>query len=255
MKGFIVSFAIACVMALFRLWAPRNIEAESVEDNGRRLPFGIAGLIQCAVTVTVAIGGFFLFYSANRVWALADKGTILTIYPTKIIWCFASGFAALCIPYFTTLWLLRRFGYAGQAGEIIAKGNAKMNMDGMRIMRWLIWGLVLPVTILTILAIPMHLTVNDHAVLVTHYASLKSEVFSFSDAVAAYEVDGYILRDQSFKSHPDLVFVFADGRRLQATDMSDGGDRPPEKLVSALMSHTGLKPSHVKMLEDIPTTR
>ena len=65
-------------------------------------------------------------------------------------------------------------------------------------------------------------------------------------------MDGYLLRDGTFKSSPDLLIDFADGRRFRATAMSDGGDPPPQQLVDLLLSHAGLDPTHVHTEDGIP---
>jgi hypothetical protein len=157
----------------------------------------------------------------------------------------------LILPWITTLWLIRRFGYQGHAAEIVAEGNQKMGWDGERIMRWFVWGVIVPVAFFNVLAVPVHLSVGEDAVRVTHYAHLRPEVFRFEDARGAYTTDGYLLRDGSFQTHPDLFIDFADGRRLDANAVGDGGTVPPQKLVNLLLARTHLEPAHVRTESDI----
>jgi MFS family permease len=252
MKGFFVIIAISIAFSLFRRWAPRDEQAEAVVDNGKRLPFGAAGACMWIAAIVIAAGGFFLLYGANRLWASWDKQALLILYPPSVIWCFAPGFAAMLLPYFLVLWSLRKLDYAGQAAEIVAKGNAKINVDGERVMGWLGWIVVLPIFLFTIPAIPTHLSVESDAVRVTHYAHIAPEVFSFADARSAWFVDGYALRDGMFKSDPDLIIDFVNGRRFRATAMSDGGDPPSPQLVSDLLARISLQPNHVQTEKDIP---
>jgi hypothetical protein len=253
MTGFFAILGVSIGLALFRVLAPRNLKAEEVVDNGKRLPYGVAGVLMWVIGIAVAVGGFFLFFGANRLWASLDKNSALTIHPPSVIWCFAPGFAALVIPWLSILWLLRRFDYAGQAADIVAQGNAKINVNGERVMHGLGWFVILPILLFTVPEIPAHLSVINNQVRVTHYGHIKPDVYPLADARKAWWVDGYILRDGTFKSSPDLLIDFADGRRFRATGMSDGGDPPPQQLVNLLLSLTpGLDPIRVRTESAIP---
>jgi hypothetical protein len=242
----LVSTVLPVVYSLFRRYAPRDPQAESVEDDGRRLPYGAAGACMWALGLLIAVGGFYGLAGINRLWGSFDQQSILRIYPTKFIWAFAPGFAALLLPWLITLWGLRRLGYKAQAAEIVLEGNKKVGWNGERVMHWLGWGVVAPIVAFTIAAIPMHLSVLPDSVRVTHYAHVRPEVFYFVDATQAYAIDGYYLRDGSFERHPDLLIDFADGRRLSANAVGDGGTVPSQQLVNTLLERTGLQAVHVK---------
>jgi hypothetical protein len=202
--------------------------------------------------LVVAVGGYSLFYELNSWWASRDSGALMQIMPTRVIWCFAPGFGALLVPWLATLWLLRRFGYAGQAEEIVIKGNQKMGANGERIMKGLGWGVVLPIALFTVPAIPIHMSVMNDEVRVTHYGHLAPVVYEFKDAKQAYWIDGYNLRDGSFQAQPDLLIDFADGRRLDASAVGDGGSVPSQQLVDLLLTKSQLTPVEVKTSDDIP---
>lgn len=63
---------------------------------------------------------------------------------------------------------------------------------------------------------------------------------------------GYRLRDSSFHPARDVVIDFADGRRLRANSVGDGGTSVREDLMKLLISKTGLNPEHTATLDDIP---
>jgi len=193
-----------------------------------------------------------MLFGLNRLWASFDRGSSLTVYPTKSIWMFAPGFAALCFPWLLTLWGMRRLGYKHQANQIVLAGNQKMGWNGERVMRWLGWGVVAPIVLFTIPAIPMHLAVLPDSVHVTHYGHLTPEVFPFAGAIGAFATDGYYLRDGSLQRHPDLLIDFADGRRLSANAVGDGGTVPSQELVETLLERTHLQAVHIKAESDIP---
>jgi MFS family permease len=142
--SFVVSLAIPLVFSLFRRVAPRNRSAEHAVDDGRRLPYGATGACIWLLAVLIGVGGFFLLYGANRLWASTDRNVVLNVFPVTVIWCFLPAFAAMPLPWLIALRFLRTFGYSAQAAEIVAKGNEKMNVDCERVMQWLAWCTVLP---------------------------------------------------------------------------------------------------------------
>jgi hypothetical protein len=204
-----------------------------------------------ALGLLIGAGGFYALVGMNQLWATFDQHSSLTIYPTRVIWAFAPGFAALLLPWLITIWGLRRLGYKAQAAEIVLEGSQKVGWNGERVMHWLGWGVVAPIVAFTIAAIPMHLSVLPDSVRVTHYGHVKPEVFYFVDATQAYAIDGYYLRDGSFERHPDLLIDFADGRRLSANAVGDGGTVPSQELVTTLLDRTHLQTVHVTTESDI----
>ena len=98
----------------------------------------------------------------------------------------------------------------------------------------------------------MHLSVTPDSVHVTHYGHTTPEVFPFASAIGAFAVEGYYLRDRSFEPHPDLLIDFADGRRLSANVIGDGGTVPSKELVDTLLERTHLRAVQVKTESEIP---
>ncbi len=251
---FLVVLAVSLSFALFRRFAPRNSAEEHVSDNGKRLPYGVAGACMWLLGIAIAAGGFFALRTVNHLWSHPDHNTLFVAYPPQVIWMFLPGFAALAIPWVFALWLLRRFGYAGQAAEIVENGNQKGGFNCERVMKWLIWIIVVPIGLFTLPAIPMHLAVKSDQALLTHYGHIFPDRFYFSDARHAYWVQGYYVRNGRFISQPDLLITFADGRRLHANAVGDGGSVPSPQLVSLLLARTGLAAIPIKAENDIPTS-
>lgn len=248
-KPIFVSVGLALAIAAARRWAPRDESKEQVEDDGKRLPDGVAGGLMGLLMVVVAVGGFYLLRAANHFWAAAEPGSLLTLYETPVIWFFLPGFAFLDWPWLMRLWLLRRFGYQWQAAQIVLEGNEKVGFDGERIMRWLNWLVVFPIAVLTLLAIPVHLAVQADRVDVWHYGHIEPESFAFADAREEYLVAGDPARHNRGY---DLIVKFSDGRVLSANTVGDGGDAAPEDLVKMLIARTGLTPIDVRSSDGIP---
>ena len=191
---FLVVLAVTLAFALFRRFAPRNPAEEHVADNGRRLPYGVAGACMWLLGIAIAVGGFFALRTANHLWSHPYQDALFVAYPPQVIWMFLPGFAAVAIPWVFTLWLLRRFGYAGQAAEIVENANQKGGFNCERVMKWLIWIIVVPIGLFTLPAIPMHLAVKSDQALLTHYGHIFPNRFYFSDARRAYWVEGHYVR-------------------------------------------------------------
>ncbi len=198
---------------------------------------------------------FFLFRDANRWWASLDGPSVLTQYPSAAIWCFFPLFAALAIPWPLTVWYLRRVGRWEEADGIEDQADSKGGMNMLAVMKWLSIGLVGPIGILTLLAIPIHLSITPTEVRVGHYASIHTEVFKFSQARRLTLVEGYKDRDGSFHPAKDLIIDFADGRRLSGNQVGDGGTDIRDDVMQLLIAKTGITPKLAETADEIPALR
>ncbi len=252
----LVPLVIALVLCLFRrIVPPRSRLDNSRYDQQQRpepLPTGVIGGAMWALGIGFALT-FFLLRDANRLWARADGQSVLTLYATPWIWFFLPFFSALAIPWPLTVWYLRRVGRKDEADNIADAADRKGGMDTSRVMKWLGIALVGPISLFTLLAIPVHLSISDSEVRLGHYASIRAERFPFSEARRATLIDGYRLRDGRFQRARDIVIDFADGRRLRGNAVGDGGTDVEERVVQLLLDKTGLRPEHVLTLEDIPS--
>lgn len=252
----IVPGAVALILALFRRIAPpRSRLANAKYDQHQApepLPTGIIGGTMWALGLSFALL-FFLLRDANRLWARAEGRSILTLYATPWIWIFLPLFSALALPWPIVVWFLRRVGRTDEADSICDAADEKGGVDSFRVMKWLGITLVSPVAFFTVLAIPVHLSISDSEARLGHYASLRTERFPFSEVRRATLIDGRRLRDGSFRPGKDIVIDFADGRRLRGNAVGDGGTDVEEGVVQLLLAKTGLRPTHVLTMEDIPS--
>lgn len=198
---------------------------------------------------------FFVLRGANHLWASLEGPSILTQYATPVIWCFLPGLAALSIPWPLTVWYLRKVGRWEEADNIQDVSDSKGGIDSFRMMKWLSIVLVGPIALLTLLAIPIHLSISDSEVRVGHYASLRTERFSMSDARRLTVVDGFRLRDGSIRPAKDIIIDFADGRRLRGNQVGDGRTNVRDDIMGLLIEKTGLTPEHALTADEIPPLR
>jgi hypothetical protein len=251
---FFVPLVIGVVFSLFRRYFPAKpaLTLQRYDrPEGKRLPTGVFSAITIAMGIAIAVGGYFGLLATNHLLARADGPALVQTFPVAVLWCFLPGFAALAVPWPLTIALLRRSRYHDEAAYVEDEGSRKSGFDCFRIMVGMNIFLVLPIAVFTFLALPERLTLTDHEIRWTHYASLTPEVFSYADIVRLNAVDGYKLRDGSFESHKDFLVDFKDGRRLSANAVGDGGSEPSDKLISALLAKTGLVPHEIRTLEDL----
>jgi hypothetical protein len=249
-----VPVVIGLVFSAFRRYFPAKPDSTPQRydrPEGKRLPTGLFSVVTIAIGIAIAVGGYFGLLATNHILAEADGPALAQAFPVAIWWWFLPGFAALSIPWPLTIALLRRSAYHDEAAYIEAEGSRKSGFDCFRVMAGMNIFLVLPITALTFLALPERLTLTDREIRWTHYASVTPEVFAYADIVRLTAVEGYQLRDGSFKSHKDLLIDFKDGRRLSANAVGDGSSEPSAKEINVLLDKTGLVPREIRTLDDL----
>jgi hypothetical protein len=242
------------IVLLKRLAPPRSRIVQHRYDEMQApepLPTGAIGGTMWALGLALALT-FFVLRDVNHWWASLEGPAILTQYATPVIWCFFPILAALSIPWPLTVWYLRRVGRWEEADNIEDAADSKGGMNSFRVMKWLGIGLVGPIAFLTLLAIPIHLSISDSEVRVGHYASFGAERFAFSKAKRLTIIDGYRLRDGSFRPAKDVIIDFSDGRRLRGNQVGDGGTSIRNDVTQLLIAKVGLAPEHALTAEDIP---
>jgi len=249
-----VPLVIGVVFSLFRRYFPakRDLTLQRYDrPEGKRLPTGVFSAITIAMGIAIAVGGYFGLLATNHLLAKADGPALAQAFPVAVWWCFLPGFAALAVPWPLTIALLRRTTYHDEAAYVEDEANSKSGFDCFRIMVGMNIFLVLPIAVFTFLALPERLTLTDHEIRWTHYASLMPEVFPYADAIRLTTVDGYKLRDGTFESHKDLLIDFKDGRRLSANAVGDGGSEPSPDEINVIRAKTGLTPNEAQTAEDL----
>ena len=146
------------------------------------------------------------------------------------------------LPWPLTVWYLRRVGRWEEADSIQDASDSKGGFDSFRIMKWLSVGVVGPIAIFTLLAVPIHLSITDSEVRVGHYASFRPDIFPLNDARSLTIVDVQKLQGNRSHQAKDVIVEFADGRRLRGNQVGDGGTSVRNDVVQLLIDKTGLTP-------------
>jgi hypothetical protein len=136
-----------------------------------------------------------------------------------------------------------------EADSIQDASDSKGGFNSYRVMKWLSIGVVGPIAVLTLLAVPIHFSITASEVRVGHYASFRSEIFPLNDARRLTIAN--VKRLQGAHSHEtkDVIVDFADGRRLRGNQVGDGGTSVQNDVLQLLISKTGLTPQHSSAAE------
>lgn len=244
---FLIPLSIALAFALFRRMAPSSARmVKHRYDEAQRpkpLAAGAVGGAMWSLGIALAML-FFVLRGANHLWASLEGPSLLTQYAPQVYWCFLPAFAALSIPWPLTIWYLRKTGRWEEADSIQDASDSKSGFDSYRIMKLMSFYLVGPLSILSLLAIPIHLSITNSEVRVGHYASLVSEKFQLKDARRATIVDSYSQQEGHRRMTKDLIIDFADGRVLRGNQVGDGGTSVRNDVMQLLITETGLSPGH-----------
>jgi hypothetical protein len=116
-------------------------------------------------------------------------------------------------------------------------------------MKWLSIGVVGPIAVLTLLAVPIHLSITDSEVRVGHYASFRPDIFPLNDARSLTIVDVHELQGDRSHQTKDVIVEFADGRRLRGNQVGDGGTGVRNDVMQLLIDKTGLTPRYSSTTE------
>lgn len=247
LPGFLVPFTIALAFAVFRRMAPplARTAGHRYDESQKPEPLapGVIGGAMWSLGIALAML-FFVLRGANHLWASIEGPSLLTQYAPQVSWCFLPGFAAVSIPWPLTVWYLRRAGRWQEADSIQDASDSQGGFDSFQVMKWLSIGVVGPIAILTILAVPIHLSITDSEIRVGHYASIRSERFSLKDARNLTIVDVPRIQGKRMLQTKDAILEFADGRRLRGNQIGDGGTSVRTDVLQLLIKKTGLTPKY-----------
>jgi hypothetical protein len=109
-------------------------------------------------------------------------------------------------------------------------------------MKWLSIGVVGPIAVLTLLAVPIHLSITNSEVRVGHYASFHPDIFPLKDARSLTIVDVHEMQGNRSHETKDVIVGFADGRHLRGNQVGDGGTSVRNDVMQLLIDKTGLTP-------------
>ena len=243
-----VPFATVLTFNLIRRFGPKENarvgqQSFTKPQVPKRLAPGVITGAMCGVAVLM-FALFFVLRGANHLWAALEGPSLVTQYAPQAAWGFLPLFACISVPLPFTLWFLKRVGRREEAESIHDSATKKAGYDSFRVLKWLSIGTVGPLSIATLLAIPIHLSITDSEVRVGHYGSFHTEIFPFKDAQSLTIVDGYKMVGVHRRRIKNLIVLFHDGRRLRGNQVGDAGTSVRNDVMELIIAKTGLTPGY-----------
>jgi len=158
------------------------------------------------------------------------------------MWFFFPFFGAICLCWELTLRLWMSVGDPSQARKYESWSNRRAGFNATRTLRLMTIGIGLPIGLITMLALPIHITIDASGVMIGQFAKLKP---LHSEIRAITVTQGLRTRDGGFQSRPAIVVDFSDGSRWSA-DNRGTQKVIDQALLLYLQQKTGLSPAYIE---------
>jgi len=264
----VVPVAVICAFALFRKYLP----ATSIEESNEEYSYDqLNGRFQTTARIfnfcMIGVGCLFVWSThaalvwINRHLAALDGPVAFSEFPQSAIWWMFPGFGALALSYEITLQAWSLFGNRRDADlysewsnkKMASKGGRNTGIDFRRVLRWLFIVVALPVGILTILALPMHVSIGEGMIRDCGYAFSSCKTYSYSSARRMTIIEGFRDKDSKFTKRAGIVIDFNDGRRWSSADMGNFRQNIDPELADFLKKKILLSVNYAETETDIPT--
>jgi hypothetical protein len=126
--------------------------------------------------------------------------------------------------------------------------------DVRKILRWFTVLLVIPIGILSSLALNMHTTFGEDGMHEFGYAFAMPKVHSYAQIRQVAHVHGVFGKHGRFIDRPYCVVDFADGHRWNQNDWDDSSASTARAIEAVLAAQTHLPFVDILVLEDLPTS-
>jgi hypothetical protein len=246
----VVPAAVLAALGLLRRYIPAHLTdpQQQLDSHGAVEDFTYANVAFYAGMVVVGIAFALISYKGlvwcNRQFAEADGPAVFRLLPQSAIWWFFPGFGALCLSWDITLFFWSLFVGRSKVTRFSDWSSGRSGYDCTRTLRWMALLIVLPIGVATLLALPIHPTLNESEIIVGHYATFTRERLPYSDARRLMLVDGFRGRDGKFTHRAGLILDFANGKRWRSADGRDFTSKPDSGLAEFLVKKTGLPLEH-----------
>jgi hypothetical protein len=254
-----IPLAIVLVFALARRYLPLSIirvspRAITVDE----LDSSFASK-QWIVSLSMIIaGGVFLFgthallVGLNRYLASRGEPARFLLLPQPAVWWFFPSFGALTLSWEIVLSAMALVGREAEADSYNYWSSLKAGFDCRRILRWFALLVVLPVGILTVLALPEHSAVRESDIRECGYGLAGCRTYLYVDARRITLVDGFRTRDGKLTRRAGIVIDFNDGERWSSADYGDFKPLVDSALAKFLGDKTRLLFNSFQTEADIP---
>lgn len=245
----VIPAAVAVVFALARKYWPATKPADipanvaSIDELSTRYRY-TQWIVGAGILVVMAVGGwatFRILLALNRFFIAREGVALFQRAPETAIWFFLPLFGGLTLAWDIVLGIWSARGGSEEVKLYRYWTNAKCGFDSTRVLRLMALGLVIPIGIATILALPMHTVFMEDHVNVVRYGAFSSQRYSYSDIKGLALVQGRRYRDGSFHSDSHILMQFVDGRSWSSEGGREGLPPGDPELLAFLAAKTGLE--------------
>jgi hypothetical protein len=177
---------------------------------------------------------------ANSYVAFRAANASFILLPSPWIWVFLPLIGALCLAWEITLRLWSLVGSPLRTAKYESWSNTKAGFDCTRVLRIFALTIELPIAIATVLALPIHTSIDDMGIEIGHFGALQPTKRVYSEVRSITVVDGLRLRDGSIQRRPAIVLEFSDGTRWSSSDNRDPQKSIDQDLLDFLQEETRL---------------
>jgi hypothetical protein len=259
MSGFFTIIAVSFVLALGR----RYMSAASVKppephvvmadlDNRFKNTQWIVGISMVVVGVLFAISTHAALVLLNRYFSTSEGPAEFRVWQQGATWWILPGFGAVALSWEIVLQLWSDFGNREAAHLYNYWSIQKSGFDGPRLLRWLAVLVVLPIGVLTILALPMHAALLQDDIHDCGYAFARCKVYRYADARRITMIGGSKDREGKLTRRAGIVIDFSDGRRWSSADIGDFSEKVDPAFAEFLQKKTKLPLNLAQTEADIP---
>jgi hypothetical protein len=254
----VISFAVPFVLSLLRKYVP-----PATEHFGKRYALAeldlrfattkwIVGSSMLLVGVVFAVASYSILATASRLLASPHATSEFVLLPQNATWWFFPLFGALGLMWPITRWLWSIFGDRDEVDLYSYWSSLKSGYDAEKASRFLEMFLVLPVGILTVLALSMHTSFTRTEIRDCAYAFAPCKTLPYVNARSMTVIDGYRNRSGELEHQAGIVIDFSDGRRWSSAEIGDVKDRVDPGLKQFLQDKIHLPYAHAETAADIP---
>jgi len=255
----LVPFVVLVVLALARRYAPASADKPagceySREDLDSRFSNAqwIVNFTMVVVGVLFALGTHAALVWLNRYLAAADGPAQFFIFPQSAIWWFFPGFGALTLSWGITLDLWALLGHREDAYLFAYWTSLKAGYASTKLFRWIAILIIIPIGMLTVLALPMHCAFRQDDFRDCGYAFAACKTYRYEDARRMTIIQGFRTTDGKLSRRAGIVIDFADGRRWSSADVGDFNDSVDPAFEALLENRTRLNYKYAQTEDDIP---
>ena len=187
----------------------------------------------------------------NHYLSVAQSPEGFRLWPQTAIWWFFPGFGALALPWEIALLLWSALGDPEEAALYSFWNNQRAGFDSRKVLRWIAALFLVPIAILTALALPMHATLRQNDIIDCGYAFAGCRTYGDAEARRMTQIDGHRNRDGKLVAEAGIVIDFQDGRRWSSAEWRNFEPSVDPALAGLLKAKTGLPIGHAVTEGDI----